>query len=234
MKRLQILALSLVALVVTAAEPASAAFISYTNEAVWLGAVGPLSGTEDFNSFVTDTSFIGVSVALNNMSVIGTSGANGVLTQKIDALALEFTGFYDIDGTAQLLADLQGSVQNTRFNFTNAVTAWGADMRGAADVPRDTRIHVYDSLNNLLGTVFMSSPSGNNTLQFYGFQITGGAAASYIVFTDNSDGNDVFGLDNIGFVTSNNEVPEPTSLVLFGIGACSAAAGAVRRRRQAA
>jgi len=52
----------------------------------------------------------------------------------------------------------------------------------------------------------------------------------------NNDGTGVNGwwpsIDNVQFSVAASPVPEPTSLALFGIGACVAGFGAARRRRR--
>jgi len=201
-----------------------AAAVIYNNRAAWEAAVGPLSGVENFNSFAADTTFINSVVPLNNMTVTGSSGFNGSQTQKIDALPLEFSGFYDLNGTPQLLGDLQGSNQFVRVNFLTPVVSWGADEAGLADVPRTTRIDIFSTSNALLGTIPATSPD-NTSRGFYGFDLTSGAA-SYLVFTNPTGDNDVFGIDNVGFVT----IPEPAELAMI-LGACLGATRCVGARR---
>jgi hypothetical protein len=200
-----------------------AAVVTYTNRATWLAAVGPLSGTEDFNSFAVDASFQGAPVPLNNMSVVGTTGFNGAQTQKIDALPLEFANYYSWDGTAQLLADLNTTNQHLRVDFTVPVFSWGVDTVGMADIPRTTRIEIYNASNGLLGSIQANDTTGSGK-HFYGFDLTADAA-SYLVVVNPTDLNDVFSFDNIGFVT----VPEPAGAVALAIAA--GVVGPLRRRR---
>ncbi len=201
---------------VSGANVAHAGIITYTNRATWAAAASP-NGAENFNGFGADATFQNVSVAISNGTVTGEPGSNGATTNKIDAPALEFGGFYSIDGTSELLGDVVGS-QKITINFTSPVTAWGADFKGVADGGRTTRIDVYDSSNTLLGSVPMASDGTNNQLQFYGFTVTMGAA-SRIELTGNTDGNDVFGVDNIQFTTGAvAAVPEPSTFALFALG----------------
>ena len=64
---------------------AQAALIQYTSFATWNAAVGPATGTENFNSFLVDAEFRTTTVAANNMTIAGEPGSNGSLTNKIDA-----------------------------------------------------------------------------------------------------------------------------------------------------
>jgi hypothetical protein len=106
------------------------------------------------------------------------------------------------------------------------VVSWGVETVGMADVPRTTNVNIYSESDVLLGSILASStPSGGNTKQFYGFDLTADAA-SYLVVQNTSGGNDVFTFDNIGFV----QVPEPTGW-LSSLGAGIALGIAARRRR---
>jgi hypothetical protein len=185
-----------------------AAVTTYTDRTAWLTAAGPLSGTEDFNSFVADATFQNVSVPLNNMTVTGTTGVNGAATQKIDAPAFEFADHYDWDGTAYLLGDLDGDSQFFRIDFLTPVVAWGVDTIAMADLPRTTSFNIYSASDALLGTIAATSPDDNSTRKFYGFELTSDSA-SYLVVRNSTDTNDAFSFDNIGFVT----VPEPAGTV---------------------
>lgn len=203
-----------------------AAVTTYTERTAWLTAVGPLSGTENFNSFVADASFQNTVVALNNMTVTGTTGINGAATQKIDAPAFEFAGHYDWDGTAYLLADLDAPGQFFRIDFVTPVIAWGVDTLAMADVPRTTSINIYSASDSLLGSIAATSPDDNTTRKFYGFELSADAA-SYLIVQNSTGTNDAFSFDNIGFVT----VPEPAGTVL-ALGALLGLRQARRRVRK--
>ena len=212
--------------VMGAAARGEAAMITYNSLAAWQGAVGA-SSTEDFSGFAADTSIVPGPVALNGMSASGTVGANGAATQKVDVPALEFGGFYDLGGGAELLGDLVDG-NFLRLDFTSPMSAWAADTRGIGDDGRPTVISVFDAGNVLLGTIATSSDASNQEIQFYGFQLTGGDQAAYLTLVNASDRNDVFGMDNIRFAAAT-PVPEPATLTLLGTGAL----GLLARRRRA-
>jgi len=197
--------------------PAQATLIAYTDQTSWNTAIGSTSGTEDFNSFTTDSSFESTAVAANNMLITGSPGPyNAGVTNKIDAAAYEINGFYNIDGTSYLLADLVGS-QTMRIDFQNNVSAWGASFAGISDgtTYRHTTISVFDSNDSLLGILDTSSLT-NSDRSFYGFNFDSSELASYMIFQNiaSNTTNDVFGIDNIGYVTST-AVPEPGSIALM-------------------
>jgi hypothetical protein len=223
MKRLGLLGVMTALLVATSATRSEAAMITYTTLAGWSAAVGPF-GIETFDGFRSDTTYQGVVVNLaGGMSVTGTVGANGGLTQKIDAPPLEFGGFYDQNGTGELLGDL---VSNNllRFDFAAPLTAWSGEFKGVADDGRPTTITVFNAANAVLGTIALASDGSNAQMQFYGFQLTGGDQAAYLTISNASGNNDVFGLDNVRFTA----VPEPLTIFLLGSGV----AGLAVRRRQ--
>ncbi|MEX0727025.1 MAG: PEP-CTERM sorting domain-containing protein [Planctomycetaceae bacterium] len=200
------------------------AAILYTSRATWEAAVGPLSGTEDFNSFAVDTEFRTSSVALNNMTLTGETGNNGSTANKIDVPEFEKPKVYtplDVDGTNFIFGDLASS-QEMEFDMTVDVTAWGVDTAGIAnDATMTTQMLIYDDSDTLLETYVFPTSNVADGIGFIGIRTTGGDVVGRIVFTNTSPFFDYFGLDNIGFATSSVEapgLPEPSSLVLLGLG----------------
>ena len=88
------------------------------------------------------------------------------------------------------------------------VSGWGAGTVGVENPPRNKRVDVFDVSNTVLGSIIGLSSLDKTTRGFVGFSLTTGAASS-VVFVNTDTNNDVFGLDNIGFVT----IPEPAGLL---------------------
>jgi hypothetical protein len=213
--------------ILCAAGRVDAATVTFTTLASWQAAVGA-SSIETFDSFAADASFLSGAVALNGMSVTGTAGANGATTQKIDVAPLEATGFYDQNGTAHLLGEVIAG-NFLRFDFANPLTAWSIETKGIGDDGRPTTISIYDAGNNLLGSILTSSDATSAEMQFYGFQLTGGDLASYVILTNASGFNDVFSIENVRF--ASDAVPEPATLLLLGSGLAAVAARRRNRNR---
>ncbi len=201
---------------------ADAQFDIYTDRSNWAAEIGPLSGTEDFNSFLVDTPIDAGPVALNNMFVSGSPGLP-TITQIIDALPFRTSDIVTVDGTPFLIGDVFRS-EVVRFDFVTPVTAWGADFKDIANLGRNTKIKAYDQSDELLGVIEPSSTL-NQAVRFFGFRVTTDSVA-YVEITDNNfRTNDAFGIDNIGFVA----VPEPSAAMLLV--ACGLSLARNRKRR---
>lgn len=221
--RTAVIAASLLAV---SAAPAHAAVSTYTSFADWLAAVGGYS-TESFNGFNADVSIRNETVALNGMTVTGTTGPNGSRTQKIHAPPFEAGTGYNFDGTSYLFGDLDGPSQFIRFDLTAPVAAWSMETNGIGD-DRPTTISIYDAANNLLGSLLTGSTIPNEK-QFYGFALTGGQTASYVTIINGGTTNDAFGIDNVRFAAATTTVPEPSTVALLAAGLLAIVVGARRR-----
>lgn len=200
---------------VFATTSAQATLIEFTDRTAWETAIAPLSGGEDFNSFLVDTEFRSAPVALNMMSVSGSATpTNGANSNLIDVPPALFDGFADVNGTAFAAFDIETTNQG-RFDFDSLFTAWGADFAQFENDggTRISQIEIYDSAE-LLGTI---TPTAGIGMEFYGFALTGGDTASHLIFNNPGTANDYFGVDNIGFVEAA-DVPAPATLALFGLG----------------
>lgn len=197
--------IGLAVVVLACGQAAQAQVTTYSDRAAWNAAAGAVTLTENFNSFVTDTTFQGAVVPLLNMTITEANGSpfnNPV--NFVDVFPFEEDGKRSIDGTAYVLGEVVENGTTIRISFTSPVTGWGADF-----VSHDgaTVIDVFDQFDNLIGT---TAQVGAETT-FYGFLLGPGQSAARIELRFASITNDLFGMDNLSFVDASAP-PDPVSL----------------------
>lgn len=138
--------------------PAQAAFIEFTDRNAWLAAVGTTTGGEDFESFASDTSFSGGSVALSDGMSLGTMFNGGSYYNKVDVPAIQ-TVETDVNGSAhaRLFHGLSAVPILPYLDFGGAVTAFGADMKNLNDDIARTSISLF---NNGTSVATLTPPCG--------------------------------------------------------------------------
>lgn len=107
--------------------------------------------------------------------------------------------------------------------FSSAITS--ASIYAGNGSTGTYRMEAFDALNQLVATDTQAIGGG-----LYVQLSVAGLGITRIVL-DRISGDDEWVFDDLMFDAA--EVPEPTSLALFGIGSCVVGLGALRRRRQA-
>jgi len=146
----------------------------------------------------------GASLQIDNNSYLTSSGA-GLRLQPESAVGNVFSMNIDL-----------GQWDGASFLGGSGVDALGFTLSGRYDLITDNSISVTyrDADNNILSSQVLTSASSNTSSVYTGYQISSGQdgiASVEIVFTTDSTGSAVFGLDDFGFTA----VPEPARGVLL-------------------
>lgn len=198
------------------AAESSAAITVYNNRSNFETALASMSAStqrfdENFGSFTVDTDYATQSIALSGFS-IESFGNSDAARFKIDAPAL--TAKQEIDGTAYLAGNHQGTSRGYRFVFGALTLAWGGDF---SDIENGTTgLALSDGTNLDLPNVGLSNTG------FIGFISNVGITS--LTSVGGGTGDQV-GWDN---VTTVSVVPEPSSALILGLGALGLVA--LRRR----
>lgn len=113
--------------------------------------------------------------------------------------------------------DAYGTTHTMTFAFSSPVSAVGGFLNYVPYGSTDTIISVYDAQMSLIESYTLDFIIGNaealNAGFFYGFRESS-AIISYFTLTDN-----YIGITDLTIVSGNNEnVPEPASMLLLGLG----------------
>lgn len=153
--------------------------------------------------------------------------------------------FKGIDDTLRVTSDYAGSYNtrgrlylengpydssmaySMRFDFAAAVSAFGFNW-GAAD--NIWLLSAYDATDSLLGSYSLTATGPSNAGEYFGLAFGGIAYATLV--NQSGDAGDYVMIDNFTYNGGGDvEVPEPTSLALFGLGLAGLVAS--RRKRSA-
>ena len=226
------------ALTLPAVSPA--ALIVFTDRSAWETAVGAGNfQTEDFNS----TPLINP-IPNNTVHDVGLFDVFYTTDTAIDETGNQIVEPGDIDGSRvlRLQFDTIGTDQTTLLQLQSglAFIAFGADwnrVNDGEDLALTVNNVAGDSLDvdDNLGTAPVSFTDPNNDGGFLGF--TSDTSFTTITLAANPPaGAETFSLDNVvlGSSGSSSPVPEPNTLVLFGIAVLSVLGYGYRRKKKAA
>lgn len=203
--------------------PAHAQVLFFTDRAAWQAAVGTAPTIEDFSSFAADTPFQTAPVALNGMT-IQQLGFNAAFRNLVDVPPLQFAPNSGSSSGSLYTNFAEGATPATQVGITFAQSnrAFGLDSWGAFD-GEGSVLEVFNGAT-LLGSQNLTNGNGD----FIGYIVTGGGSATSARFSsvnlNPGGGGEGFYIDNLAVVP----VPEPSGLVLLGLGLL----GFARRRRR--
>ena len=206
------------------ATEASATLTAFTNRTAFENAIVGLGGTvsnETFNSFTSDTSFLGTPLDVGAFSLFSSEANTGV-DDLIDVSPFGGVSASDrnLDGTPYVQGDVNtkgGGTDIFNIVFDAPIFAFGTEFQSIGGTGSGEGIEILGEFFE-----FSSRPA------FFGVV---GTIGETFVQIDIVGDDAVFGLDNFAFASAVTDVPEPTTLALFGLG--PAGLGFMRRRRAA-
>lgn len=138
----------------------------------------------------------------------------GVTFKGVDApftIGTDYNGNYNTNGGKSLYNGFDNTPRSLRFDFSSTVSAFGFNW-GAADYA--WTLNAYSSGGSLLESLTVNPTYASNNKEFFGIATAG---ISYATLATNS-GDYIF-LDNFTYASGGNtSVPEPSSILLFGLG----------------
>lgn len=182
--------------------PAYASFITSAGDPALSG-----SALIDFEAQVSG-SF--TSLTIGNVT-FSTSGG------QVGYISSDYSGQYNNSGKSLQNTYSSDAFSSLRISFASAVSAFGFNW-GASDQPWQLR--AYDSGNNLLEGWTMPTTSSSNAGEFYGISYAG---ITYAILDTTSVGDYIF-VDNFRYAPASVGVPEPTTMLLLGLGLIGLAA----------
>ena len=166
-----------------------AQFQDYYDHSAWQVDAGAITGSEDFESFTSDTCF-GDSLALNDGISIGPGCTEDNSFGKVDVSPFEFAQT-DLNGNASASVN---NFQGTCLEFETPISAFGALFGQINDTQLRTEIELSLSLGDVVqGTVVPTVDGGTN--RFYGF-----IGPEFDTLCFNRITSDGFGIDDIEIV----------------------------------
>ena len=212
---------------------ANAGILTFTDRAAWRAAAGCGVGdlTQDFNSFAGTHIYgnpAGVTAGfLNFATVSGNFGGDSSWSIRDSA---NLAGSKTVNGTSYVSLVSYNPPSGDTLITHQDLSALGFDYAGKSNTPSNDAnlLTLLTSLgDNLTDPTILGSSSG-----FFGFVYDAGETFTSIQVRDLNDNRTFFGADNFeAFSSVSNEIPEPASLVLFGLGL--AGLGYARRKSAA-
>lgn len=164
--------------------------------------------------FESATPGVYTTLTIGNVSFVGVDDALRISS--------DYGGSYNTSGTHLNNGPYDSTMAySLRFNFGSAVNAFAFNW-GAAD--NLWLLSAFDASNNLLDSLVLTATSSSNSGEYFGLAAAGISYATLI--NQSGDAGDWVFIDN--FTSSANQVPEPATVSLLGLGLLGL--GAMRRR----
>ncbi len=185
---------------------AQAAVVVFNDRAAWEAAVGGTFTEQNFNSYVSSTSYEAAAVDVGDFSVSVTGETFGTIWHNIGPVS----NGNNVNGTGQINA-ATGSTGGTTLAFDSPISAFGADWAGISD----SRVTSID-----IGGVILAIPNLNGG--FWGVVSDSPFTANFLFLS--SGPADGFGIDNVVYASAGGTVPEPGTLAMASLALLALAA----------